>query len=102
MSADHDQHDHGHGHDSHDDHEGGSHGSLRDYTIGFLLSVVLTAIPFWLVMSGTLGTTATTILITAAAVFHACGRTEVAEIGEAHELLAPMVGSAQPPVIGLT
>ncbi len=26
------------------------HGSLRDYTIGFLLSVVLTAIPFWLVM----------------------------------------------------
>lgn len=26
------------------------HGSLRDYTIGFLLSVVLTAVPFWLVM----------------------------------------------------
>ena len=34
------------------------------------------------------------ILITAAAVFHAGGRTEVAEIGEAYELLAPMVGSA--------
>ncbi len=34
------------------------------------------------------------ILITAAAVFHAAGRTEVAEIGQAHELLAPMVGSA--------
>ena len=34
------------------------------------------------------------ILITAAAVFHAGGRTEVAEIGDAHELLAPMVGSA--------
>ena len=33
-------------------------------------------------------------LITAAAVFHAGGRTEVAEIGEAYELLAPMVGSA--------
>ena len=26
------------------------HGSLRDYAIGFALSVVLTAIPFWLVM----------------------------------------------------
>lgn len=26
------------------------HGTLREYVIGFLLSVVLTAIPFWLVM----------------------------------------------------
>jgi manganese transport protein len=34
------------------------------------------------------------ILITAAAVFHAGGRTEVAEIQEAHELLTPMVGTA--------
>jgi manganese transport protein len=34
------------------------------------------------------------ILITAAAVFHAGGRTEVAEIQEAHALLAPMVGTA--------
>jgi manganese transport protein len=34
------------------------------------------------------------ILITAAAVFHAGGRTEVAEIGDAYELLSPMVGSA--------
>jgi manganese transport protein len=32
------------------------------------------------------------ILITAAAVFHAGGRTEVAEIGEAYRLLAPMLG----------
>ena len=29
------------------------HGTLRDYTIGFLLSVVLTAVPFWLVMGDT-------------------------------------------------
>jgi len=28
------------------------HGSMRDYLIGFGLSVVLTAIPFWLVMAG--------------------------------------------------
>ncbi|WP_043362435.1 Nramp family divalent metal transporter [Belnapia sp. F-4-1] len=34
------------------------------------------------------------ILITAAAVFHAGGQTEVAEIQEAYELLAPMVGTA--------
>ncbi|WP_149537715.1 Nramp family divalent metal transporter [Siccirubricoccus phaeus] len=34
------------------------------------------------------------ILITSAAVFHAGGRTEVAEIQEAHALLAPMVGTA--------
>jgi cytochrome o ubiquinol oxidase subunit IV len=30
-------------------------GSLQSYLIGFGLSVVLTAIPFWLVMSGALG-----------------------------------------------
>ena len=28
------------------------HGSLRDYVIGFLLSAALTALSFWLVMSG--------------------------------------------------
>ncbi|WP_336964191.1 cytochrome o ubiquinol oxidase subunit IV [Sphingobium aquiterrae] len=33
-----------HGEESH-------HGSLRDYAIGFILSVILTAIPFWLVMA---------------------------------------------------
>jgi manganese transport protein len=33
------------------------------------------------------------ILITAAAVFHAGGRTEVAEIGQAYRLLAPMLGA---------
>ena len=49
MSAAHDT-THGHGH--HDDAHGASHGSLRDYLIGFFLSAVLTAIPFWLVMTG--------------------------------------------------
>ena len=38
---------HGHSHG----HEAG-HGSFKGYMIGFLLSVVLTAIPFWLVMAG--------------------------------------------------
>ena len=30
------------------------HGSLKSYMTGFILSVILTAIPFWLVMSGAL------------------------------------------------
>ncbi|TCU14042.1 cytochrome o ubiquinol oxidase subunit IV [Rhizobium sullae] len=38
-------HGHSHGH-------GAGHGSLKSYTIGFVLSVILTAIPFWLVMAG--------------------------------------------------
>ncbi|CAH1687948.1 cytochrome bo3 ubiquinol oxidase subunit 4 [Hyphomicrobiales bacterium] len=40
-------HDHDHG-----SHEAGpSHGTLRSYLIGFVLSVILTAVPFWLVMA---------------------------------------------------
>ncbi|WP_022682206.1 cytochrome o ubiquinol oxidase subunit IV [Sphingobium bisphenolivorans] len=48
-----------HPHDAHghndDHHEEGAHGSFGSYMIGFGLSVILTAIPFWLVMSGYLG-----------------------------------------------
>ena len=36
------------------------------------------------------------ILITAAATFHVHGQTEVAEISQAHELLAPLLGAAAP------
>lgn len=53
--------DHGHGHDEHDDY----HGTVGGYTVGFLLSVVLTAIPFWLVMAKVIpssGITAAVIL----------------------------------------
>ncbi len=32
--------------------EGASHGSLRSYVIGFVLSVILTVIPFAMVMDG--------------------------------------------------
>lgn len=53
------------------DHAAGhGHGSLRSYLTGFGLSVVLTAIPFWLVMSGVLDSrqaTALTIMVFAAA-----------------------------------
>jgi cytochrome o ubiquinol oxidase operon protein cyoD len=42
-----------------------AHGSLRSYLIGFGLSVVLTAIPFWLVMGDVLSSqVATAITIT--------------------------------------
>ena len=35
-------------------HDAHAHGSLSTYLLGFVLSVVLTAIPFWLVMGGAL------------------------------------------------
>ena len=54
-----DDHAHGHGHDHHD---GASHGSFKTYMIGFVLSVVLTAIPFWLVMADVLDNRTATIL----------------------------------------
>ena len=47
-------------HDHGDTH---GHGSPRGYFIGFALSVVLTAIPFWLVMTGVLTNTTATALI---------------------------------------
>jgi cytochrome o ubiquinol oxidase operon protein cyoD len=47
MSA-HDTHHAGHHDDHHDD--GAAHGSFNSYMIGFVASVILTAIPFWLVM----------------------------------------------------
>lgn len=52
---------------SHGDLHG--HGSYKSYLTGFLLSVVLTAIPFWLVMSGIAapGWTATLVIISAIA-----------------------------------
>lgn len=44
------------------------HASMRDYAIGFTLSVVLTAIPFWLVMAGPLPAAITVAIIMAFAV----------------------------------
>jgi cytochrome o ubiquinol oxidase operon protein cyoD len=46
MSSPHDGHAATHAHG-----DTGSHGSLREYLTGFILSVILTAIPFWLVMA---------------------------------------------------
>jgi cytochrome o ubiquinol oxidase operon protein cyoD len=39
-----------------------SHGSKRGYALGFLFSVVLTAVPFWLVMTGALASVQATAL----------------------------------------
>jgi cytochrome o ubiquinol oxidase operon protein cyoD len=37
-------------HHNHHEEEGGYHATVKGYVIGFILSVILTAIPFWLVM----------------------------------------------------
>jgi cytochrome o ubiquinol oxidase operon protein cyoD len=44
---------HTHGdHHGHEDHHGeGPHVTMREYVTGFVLSIILTAIPFWLVMA---------------------------------------------------
>ena len=50
--------------DHHDDHDDlGYHATVKGYAIGFLLSVVLTAIPFWLVMAKVLPPQATSFII---------------------------------------
>ena len=40
-----------------------AHGSCKGYLTGFVLSVVLTAIPFWLVMSGALDNKQATAIV---------------------------------------
>ncbi|WP_028534490.1 cytochrome o ubiquinol oxidase subunit IV [Paludibacterium yongneupense] len=45
-----------------------SHGSVRSYATGFVLSLILTVIPFWMVMSGHFDRHTTTISIFAFAV----------------------------------
>jgi cytochrome o ubiquinol oxidase operon protein cyoD len=51
-------------HGAHDSHgDDGGHGTLRGYVTGFVLSVILTAIPFWLVMSNALKSSGLTITV---------------------------------------
>ncbi|MGQ9368296.1 cytochrome o ubiquinol oxidase subunit IV [Azospirillum sp. ST 5-10] len=53
-----------HAHAGADGHgDGHAHGTLGSYLTGFGLSVVLTAIPFWLVMSGALDPARTAVAI---------------------------------------
>ena len=48
-------------HDHHDDV--GYHATVKGYGIGFMLSLILTAIPFWLVMAKVLPPQATSFII---------------------------------------
>ena len=54
---------HADAHGDHHGHDAASHGTLSSYLIGFGLSVVLTAIPFWLVMSGAIDSKAATAIV---------------------------------------
>jgi len=58
MSA-HDNHGHGHDDHGHDD----LHVSMGDYVKGFILAVVLTAIPFYLVMNNVIQDRSTAVLV---------------------------------------
>jgi cytochrome o ubiquinol oxidase subunit IV len=51
----------GHGH--HDAHSEGGHGTFQSYMTGFVLSVILTVIPFWLVMGNVLDNSLVTTLV---------------------------------------
>lgn len=73
MSAQHQEHPSGHqnGSDAHHHHEQAvDHGSLKSYTTGFVLAVILTVIPFWLVMNKVIEKSSTMglVLLTLAAV----------------------------------
>jgi cytochrome o ubiquinol oxidase operon protein cyoD len=56
----HDHHDH---HGDHHDDGGGYHATVKGYVVGFILSVVLTAVPFWLVMNKVLPSNLTAFVI---------------------------------------
>lgn len=57
------QHTHDHAHDAHGQHDSGPHSTFSGYMVGFVLSIILTAIPFWLVMSGSIAHRATGVLM---------------------------------------
>ncbi len=51
------------GHDDHGHGDGHPESTLKGYLTGFILSVILTAIPFWLVMTGKLGSNEATAVV---------------------------------------
>jgi cytochrome o ubiquinol oxidase subunit IV len=53
---------HGHGHDDHHD-DGAAHSTFSGYMTGFVLSIILTAIPFWLVMGKVFDQSSTTAMV---------------------------------------
>ncbi|MEG3089421.1 cytochrome o ubiquinol oxidase subunit IV [Sphingomonas sp. PB4P5] len=63
VSHGYDHPEHAHQDLTNDDEE--AHGSRKGYWIGFVLAAVLTAIPFWLVMTNPLSNQATALIIMA-------------------------------------
>lgn len=57
---------HAHGQDNHGEHE--THGSLKAYVTGYILSIVLTIIPLIVVFNMSLSNTVTLIVILVAAI----------------------------------
>ncbi|MFQ6573239.1 cytochrome o ubiquinol oxidase subunit IV [Pseudomonas sp. UM16] len=53
---------------AHNSHAEGNHGSVKSYVIGFILSVILTAIPFGLVMFPSMPKDITILVVVALAV----------------------------------
>lgn len=63
----HGSHGHGHGHGHHGSEGSHNHGALKQYVIGFVLSIILTIIPLMVVMNDLLeGTAAIVVLLVAA------------------------------------
>ncbi|MDP5255527.1 MULTISPECIES: cytochrome o ubiquinol oxidase subunit IV [unclassified Vibrio] len=54
--------------EKHTDHSGQAHGSVKEYVTGLILSIVLTVIPFAMVMNGQFGETTTLVVIILTAV----------------------------------
>lgn len=50
-------------HDDHDHHDGAPHSTFSGYMTGFVLSIILTAIPFWLVMAKVIEGRTTTVMV---------------------------------------
>ncbi|WP_319775714.1 cytochrome o ubiquinol oxidase subunit IV [Breoghania sp.] len=63
---------HGHSPDHGPHDTAPSHATTRGYMTGFVASLILTAIPFWLVMSGMLDKQATIFVIMGMAVIQIC------------------------------
>ena len=62
-TAIHDEHSGHEGHSEHDETGGAGHSTLRGYLTGFVLAVILTVIPFWLVMGDVFDSSRTTALV---------------------------------------
>ena len=54
-----------HGHDDHHGHDDGPHSTFSGYMIGFFLSIILTAIPFAVVMGDVFENRTTTVAVIA-------------------------------------